>query len=83
MPVSIATWNINSVRLRIRLVTRFLRDYRPDVLLLQEIKCTNDQFPRRAIARDVRLGTGDVLPFAAPKPENGDAGQAPPERTSA
>lgn len=51
MPVAIATWNINSVRLRIRLVTRFLREYRPDVLLLQEIKCTNDQFPRKAIAR--------------------------------
>lgn len=51
MTVSIATWNINSVRLRIRMVTRFLRLYQPDVLMLQEIKCTNDQFPRKAFVR--------------------------------
>jgi exodeoxyribonuclease-3 len=51
MPVSVATWNINSVRLRIRIVLRFLRAYEPDVLMLQEIKCTNDQFPRKAFAR--------------------------------
>ena len=44
----IATWNINSVRLRIDLVTRFLADYRPDVLCLQEIKCRDDQFPHKA-----------------------------------
>lgn len=41
----IATWNINSVRLRVRLVTRFLDAYTPDVLCLQEIKCRNDAFP--------------------------------------
>ena len=51
MPVSIATWNINSVRLRLRMVLKFLRTHAPDVLLLQEIKCTNDQFPRKAFAR--------------------------------
>lgn len=50
MPVSIATWNINSVRLRIGLVLDFLARYAPDVLMLQEIKCTNDQFPRKAFA---------------------------------
>lgn len=51
MSVSVATWNINSVRLRIRMVLKFLRAYQPDVLLLQEIKCTNDQFPRKAFKR--------------------------------
>jgi len=45
MSVSIATWNINSVRLRLGLVLDFLKRYGPDVLMLQEIKCTNDQFP--------------------------------------
>ena len=44
----IATWNINSVRLRIGLVERFLAEEAPDVLCLQEIKCLNDQFPRKA-----------------------------------
>jgi exodeoxyribonuclease-3 len=51
MPLTIATWNINSVRLRIRLVTRFLREYAPDVLCLQEIKCITDNFPYRALRR--------------------------------
>jgi exodeoxyribonuclease-3 len=42
------TWNINSVRLRIDQVARFVAEARPDVLMLQEIKCTEDQFPRAA-----------------------------------
>ncbi len=45
MPVTVATWNINSVRLRIDLVTRFLEEHRPDVLCLQETKCQDDKFP--------------------------------------
>jgi len=43
--VKIASWNINSVRLRIGLVERFLRDEAPDVLCLQEIKTVADHFP--------------------------------------
>lgn len=50
MPLSIATWNINSVRLRIDLVCRFLKDYGPDILCLQETKCADDHFPRAAFA---------------------------------
>src|SRR5271165_2289615 len=42
----IATWNINSVRLRQSLVARFLEDVRPDILCLQEIKCKDELFPR-------------------------------------
>ncbi len=45
MPLKIATWNINSVRLRIDLVCRLLRDWQPDVLCLQETKCPQGQFP--------------------------------------
>jgi exodeoxyribonuclease-3 len=48
MSLSVATWNINSVRLRIDLVRRFLAERRPDVLCLQEIKCPDANFPRRA-----------------------------------
>lgn len=44
----IATWNINSVRLRADQVARFVQEAAPDVLLLQEIKCVEDQFPSRA-----------------------------------
>ena len=47
----IITWNINSVRLRMGLVERLLAEEAPDLLCLQEIKCTNDQFPAKAFAR--------------------------------
>lgn len=47
--MKIATWNINSVRLRIDLVLKFLEREAPDALCLQEIKCTNDQFPAKAL----------------------------------
>src|SRR5437763_12072121 len=45
-PIKVATWNINSVRLRIGLVTKFLASYEPDVLCLQETKVIDDLFPR-------------------------------------
>lgn len=44
----IATWNINSVRLRLGLVERFLDEYSPDILCLQETKTINDTFPSAA-----------------------------------
>lgn len=43
----IATWNINSVRLRAENVVRFLKETGPDLLCLQELKCQNEQFPRQ------------------------------------
>jgi exodeoxyribonuclease-3 len=48
---SIATWNINSVRLRLGLVCTFLEEYQPDVLCLQETKCPNDAFPSSAFRK--------------------------------
>ena len=50
MPFTVATWNINSVRLRLPLVQRFLAEYRPDVLCLQEIKTPDEFFPGEAFA---------------------------------
>jgi len=49
--LKIATWNINSVRHRIHLVTRFLRDEQPDVLCLQETKVLNELFPAEAFRK--------------------------------
>src|SRR3978361_683613 len=46
--ISIATWNINSVRLRMPQVERFLREHAPDVLCLQEIKTIEPLFPHEA-----------------------------------
>ena len=48
LKLRIATWNINSVRLRAHQVVRFLEEQTPDVLCLQEIKCENDVFPSSA-----------------------------------
>ena len=45
MALTLATWNINSVRLRIGLVGRFLEEAQPDVLCLQETKCRDAEFP--------------------------------------
>lgn len=47
--MKIASWNINSIRLRIDLVKRFLLEQAPDVLCLQEIKCLDDSFPYKSL----------------------------------
>jgi len=49
--LKIATWNVNSVRHRLQLVTRFLRDEQPDLLCLQETKVENTLFPGGAFHR--------------------------------
>ncbi|HWX14077.1 MAG TPA: exodeoxyribonuclease III [Methylocella sp.] len=41
----IATWNVNSVRQRTEHLLRYLREVRPDVLCLQELKCVEEAFP--------------------------------------
>jgi exodeoxyribonuclease-3 len=46
--VKIASWNINSVRLRMDQVARFLTERSPDVLCLQEIKTVEETFPHEA-----------------------------------
>ena len=45
---TIATWNINSVRLRISQVLGFLHRHQPDVLCLQETRTADSTFPLRA-----------------------------------
>lgn len=51
MPLTITTWNINSVRLRIDLVAKFIKAVRPDILCLQETKCPDDKFPLKRFQR--------------------------------
>jgi exodeoxyribonuclease III len=41
----IATWNVNSILARMASVTRWLDDVKPDVVCMQETKCTDDKFP--------------------------------------
>ena len=49
--ISIATWNINSVRLRADQVERFLLQEAPDVLCLQEIKTPENLFPHEVFEK--------------------------------
>ncbi|MDP6786293.1 MAG: exodeoxyribonuclease III [Rhodospirillales bacterium] len=47
--VKIATWNVNSVRSRLPILLDWLGESAPDVVLLQETKATDEQFPRLEI----------------------------------
>jgi len=49
--LTIASWNINSVRARVARLEAWLAAKRPDVLCLQELKCTEEQFPLEAVQR--------------------------------
>ena len=51
MRLTVTTWNINSVRLRIDSVAKFIKAVRPDVLCLQETKCPDDRFPLKRFKR--------------------------------
>ncbi|HVV94819.1 MAG TPA: exodeoxyribonuclease III [Hyphomicrobiales bacterium] len=48
MPLTVVTWNINSVRLRLEQVMRVLDEVRPDLIALQETKCIEAAFPSAA-----------------------------------
>lgn len=47
--LSIATWNVNSVRQRIGHLTQWLADQKPDVACLQELKTVDEGFPAAEI----------------------------------
>jgi len=51
MNFSIATWNINSVRLRLPLLERLIAEHKPDMICLQETKCLDDAFPLKALIK--------------------------------
>jgi exodeoxyribonuclease III len=44
--MKIVSWNVNSVRARIDNILNYIKDSKPDVLLLQEIKTLEETFPR-------------------------------------
>ena len=47
--VNIATWNVNSIKARLPLLLRWLGEFSPDIVLLQELKCVEEAFPRLEI----------------------------------
>lgn len=49
MSVSICSWNVNSVNSRIEHLENVLKNNSPDIVLLQELKCMEEKFPRERI----------------------------------
>lgn len=41
----IVTWNINSIRIRLGLIEKFIAEYKPDVICFQETKVMDEAFP--------------------------------------
>jgi len=58
MTFTIATWNINSVRLREPLVLRLLAEQKPDILCLQECKSPTEKVPTDGVKS---LGYNHIL----------------------
>lgn len=65
----IATWNINSVRLRLPLLIKLINDENPDIICLQETKTINDYFP----ADELKRFGYPYLAYAGEKSYNGVA----------
>lgn len=57
MKLTVTSWNVNSVRLRLDHIARFAAESRPDVICLQETKCPDDRFPLGALRA---LGYGHI-----------------------
>ncbi len=47
--MKVATFNVNSIRARLPNVLRWIEAVKPDVLMMQEIKVVNDDFPRQEL----------------------------------
>src|SRR5215471_11273070 len=49
--MKIATFNINNINKRLAVLLRWLREAKPDVVCLQELKATDREFPAAALAK--------------------------------
>ena len=66
--MKIASWNVNSLRVRLEQVVKWLEAEQPDVLVLQETKTVDEQFP----AEDIKAAGYHVV-YAGQKTYNGVA----------
>jgi exodeoxyribonuclease-3 len=66
--MKIATFNVNSIRIRLQVILSWLEKHQPDVLCLQETKCQDEQFPALAVA-----SSGYHLSYRGMKAYNGVA----------
>ena len=47
--MKITTWNVNSVNARIEHLIKFIKKDQSDLYLIQELKCTNESFPKEEL----------------------------------
>lgn len=47
--MKIATWNVNSIRTRLPILESWTKESQPDIILLQELKCVEEAFPREFV----------------------------------
>ncbi len=66
----IASYNINGINSRLNVLTRWLDEFQPDVVGLQELKCSQDAFPLDAIEE---LGYSAIWHGQPPRSWNGVA----------
>jgi exodeoxyribonuclease-3 len=66
--VKIATYNVNSIRIRVDAVLQWLQKHQPEVLCLQELKCQDEEFPHLALS-----ASGYHIRFRGMKSYNGVA----------
>src|SRR3546814_16304286 len=64
--MKIASWNVNSLNVRLPHLEQWLRDAQPDVLGLQESKLADEKFPEAVLA-----GHGYRSEFSGQKTYNG------------
>jgi len=50
MTLKIATWNVNSIKMRVNHLLDFIKQHDPDVICLQELKCETDKFPHELLS---------------------------------
>ena len=66
--MKVATFNVNSIRKRLPVVKRWLKNHEPDVLCLQETKVQDSEFPIKDFS-----STGYHVRFCGMKGYNGVA----------
>src|SRR2546430_7912655 len=66
--MKIATYNVNSIRIRLDTIIDWLDTHKPDVLCIQETKCQDDVFPALVLR-----STGYYVHFRGMKSYNGVA----------
>ena len=66
--MKIATYNVNSIRIRLDAIMAWIEKHQPDVLCIQETKCQDDAFPLLVLQ-----STGYNIHFRGMKSYNGVA----------